>query len=165
MKTCILGLLLLGLTNLTFSQNDMAFNNVNPNIEVTYAKTNNKAIVSNQSSKRITAFQNEVSKYDITSKPIYTPNNPSIYTVVFKEAKNVITNVYSQDGEVISSEQKFESIRLPDHMSLSIIENYPNWSIKNAKCVIRYEKNKHTIVTYKIKISNGTKNKTVKVTN
>lgn len=163
MKTCILGLLLLGLTNLTFSQNEMAVNDVNSNIQLTSLKMNTNTLISNQSSKRITAFQNEVSKYDITSKSIYTPKNPSNYTVVFKEAQNVITNIYNHDGEVISSEQTFKAIRLPNNISISILKEYPNWSIKAVNCVITYEKSKDVKKLYKIKISNGTKSKTIKV--
>jgi len=136
MKTCILGLMLLGLTNLTFSQNEVAINDANPNIQLTNLKTNNNVIAANQISKRITAFQNVVSKYDITSKPIYTPNKPATYTVVFKEAKNIITNVYSYDGEVISSEQKFEDIRLPNIISVDILKEYPGWSINAVDCSI-----------------------------
>lgn len=164
MKTLILGLMLLGLTTLTFSQNEMALNNVNPNNPITKLKTNSNAIATNQISKRITNFQNEVSKYDITSKPIFTPNNLATYTVVFKEANNVITNVYNYAGEVVSSEQNFKAIRLPDTMVLSILKDYPNWSIKAVNCTIHYEKSERPLVTYKIKISSGTKTKTIKIT-
>lgn len=164
MKTCILGLMLLGFTNLTFSQNNVAFNDVKPNLQSTHSKANIKAVVSNNISKRITGFQNVVSNYDIRSKSIYTPNEPSTYTVVFKEAKNIITNVYNHEGEVISSEQKFEAIRLPDHIGLNILKEHPNWAIEAVNCTIKYEKGKNTLVTYKVKISNGTKTKTIKVT-
>ncbi|OUR91905.1 hypothetical protein A9Q87_08880 [Flavobacteriales bacterium 34_180_T64] len=163
MKTSILGLLFLGLTSLTFSQNEMAFNDKSTNIHEETLKTGSSTIELNQISKRITAFQNVVSKYDITSKPIYRSNKSATYTVVFKEAKNKITNVYNHDGEVISGEQKFEDIKLPYIISVAILKEYPGWSINAVHCSISYEKDRGTLVSYKIKIKNGTKSKTIKV--
>ncbi|ULC58192.1 hypothetical protein MBM09_09705 [Flaviramulus sp. BrNp1-15] len=164
MKTSLLGLIFLGLTNLTFSQNQMAFNNTNTSDYLVVKKANTNAIISNQVSKRITTFQDVVSKYDITSNSIYTPNIPATYTVVFEEANNVITNHYGHDGEVISSYQKFEDIRLPNNLSADILKTYPGWSIIAVHCSIKYEKDKPTVVSYKVKINKGTKSKTIKIT-
>ena len=170
MKTCILGLMLLGVTNLTFSQNEVAVNAVNSKIEMPNLTTTTNAtvpyingLVTNEVSKRITAFQNEVSKYDITTNAIYTSKKNATYTVVFKEANNVITNVYNQDGEAIRSIQKFEDIRLPNTINAKILKNYPNWFIKGVNCTIKSDNTKDATATYKVKISNGTKSKTIKI--
>lgn len=156
--------MLLGLTNLTFSQNEIAFNSSSQNSHLENLKANKRTPEASLISKRITSFQIVAANYNIISKPIYTPNNPTTYTVVFKEAKNVITNVYSHDGDVISSNQKFEAIRLPAHISANILEHYPGWAINAVDCTIKYKKEKQTEVTYKVKINNGTKSKTVKFT-
>lgn len=163
MKTSIFGLLFLGLTSLSFSQNQIAFNNTNNNDYLKVKKAKNSAVVTNQISKRITTFQNEVSKYDITSNSIYTPKKPATYTVVFKEANNSITNLYNQNGEVISSEQKFEAIRLPNTINSKILNDYPEWSVNKVNCTIKYEKGKQTITSYKIRINNGAKSKVIKI--
>ncbi len=163
MKTLILSLIFLGLSTQTFSQNEVAVNDLNPNIKLTKLKNQSNAITTNKVSKRITNFQNEVSKYDIKSEPIFTPNIRATYTVVFKEAKNVITNIYNHEGEVISSEQNFEGLRLPKSIIFHILKNYPNWSIKSAKYTIKYKKSMHALATYKIKINKGAKTKTIKI--
>lgn len=170
MKTCILGLMLLGLTNLTFSQNEVAINDVNSSIELPEITTNRTTttshadgIVFHQASQRITAFQNAVSKYDITSNAIYTPKKTATYTVVFKEANNVITNVYNHEGDAISSVQNYKNVRLPITISASILKDYPNWSITGVHCTIKTDQNKDAIVSYKVKIINGNKRKTIKV--
>lgn len=162
MKTCILGLLFLGLTSHAFAQDELALNTTTPDLESRFTKTKSKATKTTQISKRISAFQKVVSNYDITSKQIYTPKKPATYTVVFKEANNVITNVYNKKGEVIASKQKFENVRLPDHISVAILKKYPNWSVKSVKCTIEFKENVQDNISYKIKITNGKQSKVIK---
>jgi hypothetical protein len=163
MKTLIFGLLVLGFTNLTFSQNEMAYNAEKPNTSLEVAKANSTTIESSQISKRMTTFQNVVAHYDITAKTFYTPNKPATYTVVFKEAKNSITNVYDQNGAVLQSDQKFHDIRLPYTILSSIAKEYPGWGIHKVNCEVSYSEGETQSISYDIKLKKGSSTKSVKI--
>jgi hypothetical protein len=169
MKTIVLGLLFLGLTNLTFSQNEIAYV-VNSEIEFEASKTDhiNSSFINSFAfadiSQRILSLQKVSADYDIKTDPVYTPNKPTTYTVVVKEAKNKIENLISHSGEILSSNQTFTAIRLPYAISSKIVKEYPGWSIYDIACTISYTKGEAVIIVYKVKLKNGRHNKTLKIT-
>jgi len=169
MKT-LLGLLFLGLTSLTFSQNEIAYA-VNSEIEFEASKTDhiNSSFINSfefaDISKRILSFQKVSADYDIKTDPVYTPNQPTTYTVIFKEADNKIENLVSQRGEILSSNQTFTAIRLPYIISSKITKEHPGWLIYDVACTISYTKgNADNMIVYKVKLKNGSHNKTLKIT-
>jgi hypothetical protein len=127
------------------------------------AKANSTTIESSQISKRMTTFQNSVANYNIKAKSFYTPNKPSTYTVVFKESKNVITNVYSQNGTILQSDQKFHDIRLPYTILSSIAKDYPGWGIHKVSCEVSYSEGEAQITTYNIKVKKGDITKSIQI--
>ncbi|SFZ91583.1 hypothetical protein SAMN05428642_102149 [Flaviramulus basaltis] len=169
MKNLVIGLLFLGFTNLTFSQNDMAYVNVNPAIKFDVSKKSSsnldfiKSLTSSDISKRIISFQKVVADYNIKADPVYIKNNKTTYTVTFKEATNEIENIYNKDGEILSSNQAFSNIRLPYRLSSKVALEHPGWSIKNVSCTIAYELGENTNIFYKVKLKNGSKTKTLKI--
>ena len=169
MKTLVLGLLFLGLTNLTFSQNEIAFIDVNSEIEIKPSKTDHinlsfiNSFTSADISQRILSFQKVSADYDIKTNPLYTPTKPSTYTVVFKEANNEIENLYNHNGEILSSNQTFLAVRLPYALSSKITKEYQGWSINDIACSISYTKGKAVDIVYKVKLNNGSYKKTIKI--
>jgi len=154
----------IGLANLTFSQNEIAYNNSNIDKLLETKKVKYTAPMANQMSKRITNFQNEVANYDITKASIYSANAPTTYTVVFKEANNSIKNIYDQNGNVIESHQEFSAIKLPYAISSKLAKAHPGWAINDVDCIIHYETKEATSITYKVKLKNDNQTKTVKIT-
>ena len=170
MKTLVLGLFL-GLTSLTFSQNEIAYVDVNSEIEFETSKPDHNnlnfinSFVFSDISQRILTFQKVSADYDIKTDPVYTPTKPSTYTVVFKEANNKIVNLYSHSGEILCSDQTFSAIRLPYTISSKIAKEHPEWLIYDIACTISYTKGKaDNIIVYKVKLKNGSHNKTLKIT-
>ena len=170
MKTLVLGLLFLGLTNLTFSQNEIAYVDVNSEIEFEASKTDhiNSSFINSFAfadiSQRILSFQKASADYDIKTNPVYTPNKPATYTVIFKEANNKIENLYSHSGEIISSNQTFSAIRLPHAISSKIAKEHLGWSINDIVCTINYTKGEDVNIVYKVKLKSGNHTKTLKIT-
>ncbi|HMC01439.1 MAG TPA: hypothetical protein VKN14_10440 [Flavobacteriaceae bacterium] len=166
MKTLVLGLLFLGLTNLTFSQNELAYTKVNSKTTFKTATINSAFInsfTSTDISKRILSFQKTAADYDITTNPVYRPNNPSTYTVVFKEANNLIENLYSHSGEILSSNQTFTDIRLPYNISSKITMEHQGWAINHVECHIAYTQGEPVNIVYKVKLKNGDQTKTLRI--
>lgn len=169
MKTLVLGLLFLGLANLTFAQNEIAYVE-NSEIEFEASKTGhiNSSFINSFAftdiSQRILSLQKVSADYDIKADPVYTPNQPTTYTVVFKEANNKIENFISHSGEILSSNQTFREIRLPHVISSKIVKEYPGWSVYGVACNISYTKGEAVNIVYKVKLRNGSHNKTLNFT-
>lgn len=163
MKSYLLSLMFIGLANLTFSQNQIAYNssNIDPLLET--KKSSAKAPIANQISKRITNFQKEAANYDITKASIYRPNTSRTYTVVFKEANNSIENTYDKHGDLIESKQEYSEIKLPYSISSKLAKAHPGWAINDVDCTINYKTNDATIITYEVKLKKDNVIKTVTI--
>ena len=171
MKNCVFGLLILGLTNLMYSQNNIASVDIHTDTYDTYTKS--KKTIKNLN--YISAFEKEdfalnikklhsiVSNYDITSESIYAPKPSYRYTVIFKEGRNSIIAQYNHEGTLISSDEKFVAISLPLAISAKISKEYPGWEFNKTSCVIKYSQNKEALTTYKVMLKKGNKNKSIKM--
>ena len=167
MKKFLFGLFILGLTNLTFSQ-QLAVLTSNSDAPVKRSKTVKNsdfisAFTKEDMPSRIQKFQKITANYDVTSKPIFEASDPSTYEVVFKEGSNKIVTVYNQEGNILSSEGEFENIRLPYAISKDLSKKYPGWEFNKIHCSINYSENGTTNITYKVRLKNGSNKKTVKI--
>tara|TARA_R110002126_G_scaffold15928_2_gene64540 strand:- start:1024 stop:1551 length:528 start_codon:yes stop_codon:yes gene_type:complete len=168
MKKFLFGLFILGLTNLTFSQQLAVVLTSNSYVPVKRSKTiKNSDFISAFSkedmSSRIQKFQKIVANYDLRSKSIFEASDPSTYEVVFKEGSNKIVTVYNQEGNILSSKGEFENIRLPYVISKDLSKKYPGWEFNKIQCSINYSENGSTNIIYKVLLKNGRNKKTVKI--
>jgi hypothetical protein len=168
MKTYVLGFLFLGLTNLMISQNDLAVvsttnHNAYSGSKIILNSEYKKTVDHQDQSKKITLMQNIVANYDIKSNKIYQSNSLGSYTVDFKEGNNVVSAIYDKNGQLISCEENYQAIKLPYTLSSKLIKEFPNWSIKDVQCKIKYMNNSERIIVYKVAINNGKKTKNVSI--
>lgn len=171
MKTCILGLVFFGLANLIQSQNDLAAVSVDllhydrPASVAKIAK--NVAYVNSVNmmvdSKRVKKFQTLVANYDVLTSDVYTDNDPSTYTVIFKEGTNTIKALYDQNSTIISCEESFENIRLPYAIGAKLSKKHPGWEFNEVSCTVNYTQNTLTDIVYKVALKKGNKKKTVTI--
>ena len=168
MKTLVLGLIFLGLANLSFSQNELAYLDITSKIKFNEVKkaSNNadflNSFASIDISKRILTFQKVAANFDIKKDPVYTRTKPTTYTVTFKESNNEIKNIYSQKGKILSSNQTFTEVRLPYAISSKITKEHPEWAINQVDCTIVYTEGKAVNIAYKVKLKKGNHIKTIK---
>lgn len=169
MKTCILGIVFLGLTNLMQSQNDLAVVSVDlSNYELPERSTNltkNDSYVNSVNtmiaSERVKKFQTLVANYDIRDSNVYNTNESSTYTVVFKEGVNTIKALYDQSGTIINCEESFQNIRLPHNLGVKLSKEHPGWSFHEVWCYVDYNDNTLAEIKYKVALKKGSKMKTV----
>jgi len=171
MKTILFGFVFLGLTSLTFAQNDIAAvnhdaANYNIPITVTNAKINLPYLSNdnlNDSAERIKLLRKKIADYNIKESKIYTPEDSVTYDVVLTEGANQIKVVYNNEGEIIHGEETFENIRLPYAISSKVAKDNPGWEFYSTWCFITYSKNKTFKVEYKIKLKKGNKSRMIKI--
>lgn len=165
MKTAILGLLFLGFTSLSFSQNDLALvqhsskafkSSKVEKASLAYSMVMNETFLS----ERIQKLHRVVSNYDIKSNAIYESKMPSTYSVNFTEGRNKITAIYDHNGQVIESSEIFNEVRLPYVISSELAKAYPGWEFSKVQCQINYA-NQNSEVIYKVVLKLNRQKKTV----
>jgi hypothetical protein len=170
MKTNLFGLFFLGLTSLSFAQNDLAVLNTN---DMNFTNEKSKKILSknldykttfyNQDiAKHILKFQNIVATYNVKNAAIYDENSSGTYIVIFEEGENKITANYDKDGKIIACNEVYNDIKLPFKYGSEIVKEYPGWEIKAVTCYIKYYQDKNEI-SYQVKLKKGNKTKRLQV--
>lgn len=172
MKECILSFVMLLFASSLFSQNEIAYVDVNPTSDyVVYSAP--KKIIKNANyvnavdqrdlSIQIKAFQKLVANYDIKNQPCYSSEKMCTYDVVFRDDNNLISATYNRDGDIVSCLERYESIKLPYAISSKIIKENPGWEYEAVTCTISYEADKTTLFNYKVKLRKGKTKKTVRI--
>lgn len=172
MKKCILGLCLLGLTNLIHAQNELAMVITNGD-EIT-TKTSKPTKIKNEQyltssandigylAVRIMKLQKIAADFDVTKDPIYSKNKTITYDVVFEADENYIKAVFDHSGTIISSEEYYEDVRIPYVWSNQLAEEYPGWAFDKSHCMILYSKEGNAIFNYSLKLKKGNKSKLIR---
>lgn len=168
MKTYLLGLLCLGLTNLMISQNDLALVSVSDQMSTTNNRTVlNEGYLNNMSdfngSTIVTKLQSLVANYNIKTANVYNSNRSTTYTVNFEEGNNKLVAVYDKDGQLLSCQENYQEIILPYELSSKLIKDNPGWALNEVYCNIQYNAQTETTVLYKVVLKKGKKTKTVKI--
>ncbi|WP_040281648.1 hypothetical protein [Psychroserpens damuponensis] len=171
MKTRILGLCLLGLANLLSAQNEIAMvtNDVTHNtykpktVNVNNAQYLNVSFNNNdlQMAERIKKLQQIAANYDITKDPIYSTNKTVTYDVLFESNANFIKAVYDYNGDILSTEEYYEGIRVPYELSKQVAQEFPGWSFNLNRCKITYAKSGAAILTYDMLLKKGHQSKSI----
>ncbi|TXE10842.1 hypothetical protein ES711_02770 [Gelidibacter salicanalis] len=160
MKTLMIGLCL-GLTSLMYSQNftKMA-NDANPGNEVALKEV----VVSSLKNAHYFNLVNdptapsqakhleyEVGKYDIKSATVYSKNINN-YEVKFESNYGSILASFSGEGELLNSNEKFEGIRLPEVVRISLRDTYPDWRLNTTEYRVKYNLNKDIKRLYEVQL-------------
>ncbi|WP_104733761.1 hypothetical protein [Hanstruepera ponticola] len=171
MKTFVLGIIFLGFTNLMCAQNDVAVLDMNTNM-YSYDNINNELALNHEYinsiseisiSKKILKLQNVIANYNIKTSKVYRTKSNTTYTVKFTEGENRLNAIYDRNGLLLSSQEHYQSIKLPYELSSSLIKENPGWCISEVYCNIQYNKDVNAEIIYKVVLDNGKKKKTVKI--
>ena len=170
MKTCIIGLLLLGLTNLTQGQNNLAYTNTHIDHAPQHYTSNvsslkNKAFVTAFNKKAlpivVQKMRDIAARFNIEHLESYTHKEKAVYDVVFNEGSHKIEAVYNHKGELMASKEHYKSISLPYSISAKISQENPGWAFSDTSCMITYKKSEPNQVVYKVTLKKDQEKKTV----
>ena len=173
MKTRLLGLFFLGLTHLISAQNELAMETSQFKDEsfTTSAITiqneqylNLKYMVAQPLPVRIKTLQKVAADFDIKQASFYSENKGITYTVNFQSNVNYITAIYDTQGIIISSEEHYENVRIPYHLSVELAKDYPGWSFQAIACSLSYDQKSGTVITYAIDLRKENKSKSISLT-
>lgn len=171
MKNLLIGLFVLGLTNLMHSQSFEASNEATNEIQleaVTLSPLNISyltAVKDEHTPARAVILENKVARYDITEHPIYSKKFEA-YEVVFEETngrKGRIIATYDMDGKVLTSFERFRDVSLPPAVRNAVKKAYPDWVIQNDMYLVSYFTGDKVDKLYKIQIKNKNQKKNLRI--
>ncbi len=160
MKKLIIGLLVFGLTTqFMFSQITELSEVV---VSVNYKYLN--AIDNQETAVPVKMLQEKVALYDVKKSELYRDEYDT-YTVSFFIPDGKIVAAYDKDGKIMRTIERFKNIKLPYNVTRAIVKRFPNWKMVNDVYKVNYHDKSGIIKNqYKVKLENGDKKMTVKVT-
>ena len=163
MKKLIIGLLFLGVTNLSFSQNtNYGITEVELEGVVVTAPnyTYLNKVFDKNTPNRVRQLELEAAKYNIKDDSAYDPRFSVDYEVVFKQANGRINAKYDNDGELISCSEKFLNVKLPvSIISSNIFEDNNGWTLHKDAYLVSYKKGRDVKKVYKVQLRKGKQKK------
>ncbi|MCK4561498.1 MAG: hypothetical protein KAT78_01200 [Flavobacteriaceae bacterium] len=173
MKNLLIGLFILGLTNLSYSQNLVSELEVIGDIEIKNStlpvsktisllnipyldKVQNKIKPSKIRQLEIAAF-----KYNVKKGYAFNYLRPEV--VEFKWSENYIIAKYDQDGKILTTFEEFKDFELPENISKPILLDYPNWSIINNIYRVYYSNKNGAKMEYIVTIKKDNLRKKIKI--
>ncbi len=161
MKKLILGLFIFGLTAQVYSQ----VTKVEELSEVVVTAVNYKYL--NQTDNKVAAvpvkmLQRKAAAYDVKAQDYYQ-DDFDFYTVSFHIPDGKLVAVYSPEGKILRTIEKFNDVKLPVAVSRALVERFPNWEPVSDAYRITYKEDKGAKKIYKLKLSNGDKTMKVKM--
>jgi len=147
MKKIIIGLIIIGLTTISFAQEKVISLAEVEVLGVNYKYLN--AIGTSQVAKPVKMLEQKVASFDIKSLDDYEDEEQDYY-VYFKIPKGKILAVYDGEGEIIRTSERFDNISLPLAVSNAIIKRYPGFKITSDIYLVSYKRNGVMRKTYKL---------------
>ena len=118
---------------------------------------------SSKQSQLIEQLQLRAASYTIKSAAIFDDTEKATYLIVFKNKGNKLIARYSNQGEILSTVERYKNIALPIQLKVNIAKAYPGWVFVQNKCIITYGMQKGIQRTYKVKLKRGNLTKTLKI--
>jgi hypothetical protein len=108
----------------------------------------------------IRKFQVMASLYDVTQSYIFDGRNEP-FQMVFKTDKGTIRTTYNWKGEVLTSEEKFRNVALPNDAVRNALKDHAGWRVMRTNYKVSYAKGRDAEKIYTVQITNGKKRKKI----
>jgi hypothetical protein len=165
MKKLLIGIFVLGLTNLAYSQSS--------NGEVAEVKLSNvvvtplnidylKKVHDKTAPAPVIALESKVARYDIRTSPVFDGNFEA-YEVVFSKSKGSIIATYDSNGKIVSTYERYKDLTLPPPIRNSIYKEHPGWAIQSDAYLVSYYDNRGVKKLYKAQIRKDNLTKNLKI--
>lgn len=164
MKNLVIGLFVLGLTNLGFAQN---INNEVEEVQLEGVVVSNVNInylekVQDQTlADHVIFLEKEASVFDVKGLVEFDGRKES-FEVLFKGSNGYIIANYDSNGRILKTTERYKDIPLPKHMIKSVLSQYPNSNFLKVAYTVDYDQ-KNVKKTYKIQIMNDGRKKNLKI--
>ncbi len=167
MKKLIIGLLVIGFTNLSLSQTatpklaDIDFSEViiSP-LNISYLNE----VLDETTPQSVTFLENKASRFNIKTSNVYD-NNHDIYEITFTQSNGKIIAYYDNSGKIIRCSEKFKNVKIPLQVRATIFKDNPGWVLHSDTYLVSYKYGDEARRIYKIQLRKGKQKKNIKIDN
>ncbi len=164
MKKLLIGIYILGLTNLAYSQYlngglevELEGITVTP-LNIDYLHKVKEGTIS----KKVLNLENMAAEYDITKSPLFNNHIP-YYNINFTQPNGQILATYDGRGKLVRSFERFKNIAFPIPVRNSIYRAYPGWTVKGNTYLVSYYHNKDLKKVYRVQLGKDGLKKKLKI--
>ncbi|NKI25564.1 hypothetical protein HCG49_03200 [Arenibacter sp. 6A1] len=166
MKKLVVGMLLLGLASLGFSQEikngieEVALSEVtvSPIINSEYIDK----VQDDYTPLRVKMFENEVAKYDIKDSYLYDRDYDQ-FVIIFVQDNGKIVATFDDDGNIVNAFEYHLDVRVPRNLIDGVYKQYPGWTAEKSKYLVSYGNNKDVKKVYKLVLAKNDTRKRLKL--
>ncbi|WP_142786305.1 nicotinate-nucleotide adenylyltransferase [Changchengzhania lutea] len=158
MKKLMLGLFLMGLTTQIFAQDPTQL----PEVVIVHNYKYLNSVNSEDVAIPVEKLQLKVSDFNVKNLDIYS-DEYDLYDVYFIIPEGKILASYNNEGDLLSTAERYKDINLPSPVLKSIVNRFPNWSISKNVYLVNYHDTGNIRKLYKITLENGKQRIRVKV--
>jgi len=160
MKKFLIGIMILGLASLGYSQgSDTAMEEVKlSDVTVTPINAGYMSEVSGGTiSTRVYRLEKEASRYNLKESPFF--NRGGISKIQFSQKNGRITATFNDDGKILSALERYKDLILPAAVRNSVFKQYADWDMKSNVYLVNYHHKKGAKKVYKIQVEKDGKKK------
>ena len=165
MKNLLIGLLVIGLANLGYSQNTNSEAKEVKLEDITVYTLNISYLNQVQDetmSVHVKSLEHRASRCDIKNSPKFDGRSES-FKVVFNSIKGSIIATYDNNGKILTTKERFRDIKLPEPVRTYVFKKYPKWSLLGNTYLVSYQSDKDAKKIYKVQIGKDNLKKNLKI--
>ncbi len=166
MKKLVIGLMILGLAGLGYSQeldNDMEEVVLREVVVRPLNMMYFAAVKQNTKSERVLTLERQAAFYNIENSPKFSPGADLEYKVRFEQLDGRILAIFDNDGIILKTFEHYEDIIVPDEVVNYLYREYPDWTVDGNTYVVNYTRNRDAKKIFSIDIIKQKKKKNIKL--
>lgn len=164
MKKFLIGLMILGLASLGYSQSTKSAMEEVKLSDVEVVPINAKYLDNVQEgnlSNRVFTLEKKASRYNIKESPFFNIRSEA-FEIRFKQNGGRINAVYDRYGKIITAYEWHKDILLPKAVRNAWFKQHPDWNMLKNTYLVSYNHKKGAKKVYKIQIQKDGLKKTLK---
>lgn len=155
MKTLLIGLSILGLTNLSHAQKpEPHVSKVHlEEIVVSPVKNGDYYISVNDphASSKVGLLEEQTRNFDIKTLDFYNTTFDN-YEVMFTANEGEVIAVYDDNGDLVKAVEKFNDVKLPEDVRKTLRRDYPDWRLNSTVYRVKYFKGEDVKKIYNVQL-------------
>ncbi|GAA4326303.1 hypothetical protein GCM10023115_39190 [Pontixanthobacter gangjinensis] len=165
MKKLVIGMFVLGLTSLGFSQDT---NNVNEEVQLEAVEISGynlnylEKVEEPGISDDVRSLEREAAAFDVKSLDEFD-GRKELYSVKFIATNGYLLADYDWNGKIVKTTERYRNINLPKNLVKSVLNEFPQSQFLKVVYNVNFDAERATEKTYRIRIMNNGKKKNLKI--
>lgn len=165
MKSLAIGVMLVGIVQLGYSQNstdcsknEIALSEVEVSpMDQAYFDKVAEGVVSTE----IYALERKASRYNVKKHPYFDGKDNKVYHVRFSKDKGEILATYDNEGKIVYAHETYEDLSLPLAVRTSVYKENPDWKVDGTAYTVFYN-GENASRTYRVQLKKEKMKKNLK---